>query len=76
MTSKVVDSCAVESPPTQTSNVEESVTQSRTAAFQYRRSSGPDEELDRARLPCRERDPAEPLELADRTRREPCRWWM
>ena len=31
---RVVDSDAVESPPTQMSNVEESVTQSRTAAFQ------------------------------------------
>ena len=34
VTSNVVDSGAVESPPTQTSKVEASVTQSRTAAFQ------------------------------------------
>ena len=32
--SKVIDSCALESPPTQTSKVEGSVTQSRVAAFQ------------------------------------------
>ena len=34
VTSNVVDSSAVESPPTQTSNVEASITQSRAAAFQ------------------------------------------
>jgi hypothetical protein len=39
--SNVVPSSAVESPPTQTSKVDGSVTQSRTAAFQYRRSAGP-----------------------------------
>ncbi len=34
VTSNVVDSSAVESPPTQTSKVEASITQSRAAAFQ------------------------------------------
>jgi hypothetical protein len=35
VTSNVVDGCAVESPPTQTSKVEESVSQSWPTAFQY-----------------------------------------
>ena len=39
--SMVVVNVAVESPPTHRSNVDASTTQSRTAAFQYRRSSGP-----------------------------------
>src|SRR5579859_863005 len=41
VTSNAVASSAVESPPTHTSKVEHSVTQSRTAPFQYRRSFGP-----------------------------------
>src|SRR5689334_5292066 len=41
LTSNVFVSVAFESPPTQTSNVDASLTHPRFAALQYRRSSGP-----------------------------------